>query len=130
MSFLKKPFQKLKEKAGRSSSDLGDSDHTIKEEVSNGHGGLESPNGSAPDETRRQSREVLREQKARRSMDKEKLKIEALKRTQLSRIESENFRASGPPELTKLYKPYSMNMSKNWNHENRVLFKDIDWARK
>lgn len=63
-------------------------------------------------------------------MDKERLKAEEKKRLTLARIESENFMKHGPPDLTKLYRPYSMNMSKNWNHENRILFKEIDFESK
>lgn len=129
MSFLKKPFQKFKDRGSRNSGDF--SEGTPKD---NGANGAQSPilkdaNGGAetPD-SRRVSKELLREQKVRRSMDKERLKIEAMKRAQLSRIESETFMRTGPPDLTKLYRPYSMNMSKNWNHENRVQFKDIDFA--
>ena len=63
-------------------------------------------------------------------MDKERSKVEAKKRQSMRRIESEAFMRDAPPELTKLYKPFSMNMSKRWNHENRVLFKDLDFASK
>lgn len=59
-------------------------------------------------------------------MDKERVKAEHKKRESMARIEDEKFLTEGPPELTKLYRPYSMNMSKRWNHENRVLFKDLD----
>ncbi len=60
-------------------------------------------------------------------MDKERVKIENKKREIMAKIEDERFIKEGPPELTKLYRPYSMNMSKRWNHENRILFKDVDW---
>jgi hypothetical protein len=133
MSFLKKPFQKLKEKH-RQSGDF--SDASVSKEANGNATGRKSTgdipsNGvETPPDDRRQSREMLREQKNRRSMEKERNKIEAMKRAQLSRIESENFMRTGPQDLTKLYKPFSMNMSKSWNHENRVLFKDIDFASK
>lgn len=81
-------------------------------------------------DSRRKSQELLQQEKVRRSMDKERVKAEAKKRATLARIESENFMKEGPPDLTKLYRPYSMNMSKNWNHEHRMLFKEIDFASK
>lgn len=97
----------------------------------NNDNGMETPtNGAAtPTGDRRKSRDVLMEEKARRSMDKERSKVEARKRQSMRRIESEAFMRDAPPELTKLYKPFSMNMSKRWNHENRVLFKDLDFAK-
>jgi hypothetical protein len=132
MSFLKKSLAKLKEKTHRNSGDF--SDDYKKENGANGasHSGIDSPNGAATptSEHKRQSKEILREQKVRKSLDKERNKIEAMKRAQLARIESQNFMATGPPDLTKLYRPYSMNMSKNWNHENRILLKDIDFSSK
>lgn len=63
-------------------------------------------------------------------MDKERLKVEQKKRQQLARIASENFMREGPEEVTSLYRPFSMNMSKRWNHENRQLFKELDFEKK
>jgi hypothetical protein len=60
-------------------------------------------------------------------MDKERGKIEEKKRQQLARIESARFMEEGPPELTKLYRPFSMNMSKRWDHDPRLLFKDLNF---
>jgi len=137
MSFLKKPFNKLKnihkndsvEKEGPSTpkADSGNSSTNGAAEAAAQNGATGADGARTPPEKRRQSKEVIREEKARRSMDKERVKIEAMKRAQLARIESENFIRTGPPDLTKLYKPYSMNMSKSWNHEHRVLFKDLDF---
>jgi hypothetical protein len=45
-------------------------------------------------------------------------------------IEDERFLQVGPPDLTKLYRPYRMNMSKRWTREHRVLFKELDFASK
>ena len=142
MSFLKKPFRKL---TGSSKSDdlnaLQDkaegvntptkNDSTTTSSLINDKNGNATPNGSTtPTEDKRKSREILRQEKDRRSMDKERSKVEAKKRQSMRRIESEAFMRDAPPELTKLYKPFSMNMSKRWNHENRVLFKDMDFASK
>ena len=142
MSFLKKPFRKL---TGSSKSDdlnaLQDkaegvntptkNDSTTTSSLINDKNGNATPNGSTtPTEDKRKSREILRQEKDRRSMDKERSKVEAKKRRSMRRIESEAFMRDAPPELTKLYKPFSMNMSKRWNHENRVLFKDMDFASK
>ena len=65
-------------------------------------------------------------ERKRRSMDKERVKAETRKRESMARIEDEKFLQEGPPDLTKLYRPFSMNMSKRWNHEHRLLFKDLD----
>jgi hypothetical protein len=145
MSFLKKPFDKLKglnrsSSVKESGSDKGSvSGAPSKEQgveeglngATNGAGKEKSNGSSTPDlNNRRRSQEVIREEKLRRSMDKERVKAEAKKRQTLARIESENFMREGPPDLTKLYRPYSMNMSKNWNHEHRILFKEIDFSSK
>jgi aspartyl-tRNA synthetase len=61
-------------------------------------------------------------------MDKERIKLEQKRRQQLARIESENFLKEGPEDITKLYRPFSMNMSKYRNHEKRTLFKELDFA--
>lgn len=139
MSFLKKPFKKLKGLNSGSDKNSVNSSTPGKEEgvdsASNG-----ASNGSAKEkrnstmppgvESRRKSQEILQREKVRRSMDKERVKAEAKQRATLARIESETFMKEGPPDLTKLYRPYSMNMSKSWNHEHRILFKDIDFASK
>lgn len=146
MSFLKKPFRKLtglktldhdQTKAepiiSPSSSSNTNTSASNNSPITNGKSsnGSATPNGSTtPPEDRRKSREAIREERARRSLDKERQKIEAKKRQTMRRIESENFMRDAPPELTKLYKPFSMNMSKRWNHENRRLFKDLDFASK
>jgi len=133
MSFLKKPFDKLKNRHSRHSEP--GSSNTSKENVNGTEKATEPQNGhtngtSSPNPNRRVSKEVLREEKERRSLDKERVKVEAMKRAQLARIESANFLQTGPEDLTKLYKPYSMNMSKERNGEHRVLFKEIDFASK
>jgi len=132
MSFLKKPFQKLKGLKESSSDKLSDTD-TGSGTDGNGTNGATNGNtksGTNTPDDRRRSQELLRGERIRRSMDKERLKAEEKKRLTLARIESENFMQHGPPDLTKLYRPYSMNMSKNWNHENRILFKEIDFESK
>jgi hypothetical protein len=135
MSFLKKPFKKLKGFSGSEKDSVSSSTPSKEEGPSNG-----ATNGSAKEkrhstmppeiDSRRQSQEILQQERVRRSMDKERTKAEAKKRATLARIESETFLKEGPPNLTKLYRPYSMNMSKNWNHEHRSLFKEIDFASK
>jgi hypothetical protein len=165
MSFLKKPFRKLKEMNNGSSPDNTSTDSVpIKNEAgsdpvlsttsdvdakspTNGSTttGIRSiafafaPNGktktngssgtSTPEraDSKRQSREILNQERKRRSMDKERLKAETKKRESMAKIEDERFIQEGPPELTKLYRPYSMNMSKRWNAEDRLLFKNINW---
>lgn len=156
MSFLKKPFKKLKGLGSGSDKESVSSATPSKEGSVNGANAtatatasasapaLASPtvarNGSVlkakPNdstmsiEERRRSQEVLNQEKVKKSMDKERNKAEAKKRAALARIQSEVFMKEGPADLTNLYRPYSMNMSKSWNHENRVLFKDINFARK
>jgi aspartyl-tRNA synthetase len=134
MSFLKKPLDRLKG-LNRSATIKKDKDSTSstpsKEEgLDSPANGFEKSNGSNTPDDRRRSQDLLQKERERRSMDKERHKIEEKKRQTLARIESENFIREGPPELTKLYRPYSMNMSKNWNHEHRILFKEIDFASK
>jgi hypothetical protein len=130
MSFLKKPFKKLKEintsSNNSTDSDTPDKNSGINTPVLNGNGSSTPTNG----ENKRQSREIIQADKIRRSMDKERLKAETKKRESMARIEDEKFIQEGPPELTKLYRPYSMNMSNRWNHENRILFKDLDLLSK
>ena len=137
MSFLKKPLRKLTESLKSDKpGDLQDKEEGSNTPTKNGspttsnlsNGKHTDSNGTtSPSDDKRKSREVLREEKIRRSMDKERSKAEARKRQTMRRIESEAFMRDAPPELTKLYKPFSMNMSKRWNHENRVLFKELDF---
>lgn len=138
MSFLKKPFKKLKDlnsssekdKVSEGSTTPSKEEPTIDSPIARNGSIKAGPNGSKLSiDERRRSQEVMKEEKLRRSMDKERNKAEAKKRATLARIESENFMREGPPDLTKLYRPYSMNMSKNWNHEHRILFKEIDFAK-
>ncbi|KAI1001031.1 Aspartate--tRNA ligase, cytoplasmic [Podosphaera aphanis] len=42
--------------------------------------------------------------------------------------QNEGLYSEGSEEATELYRPLSMNMSKKISHENRILFKDIDFA--
>jgi aspartyl-tRNA synthetase len=78
-------------------------------------------------DSKRQSREILQAERAKKSMDRERAKVETKKRESMARIEDERFLKEGPPALTKLYRPYSMNQSKRWTHEDRLLFKNLDW---
>jgi hypothetical protein len=100
---------------------------SIKEHI----GGGTPQNGTPPvADSRRTSQDAVRAEKHRRSLDKQRVKIEEQKRQQLKRIESEAFMENGPEEMTKLYRPFSMNQSKHWNHEHRVLFKQLNFERK
>lgn len=127
MSFLKKPLRKIRELG--ISKDNGSSDSVPASTSSTPLDGASTPvngNGaSTPD--RRQSKEVIEADRKRRSVDKARIKAENKKRQSLARIEDEKFIKEGPPELTKLYKPYSMNMSKRWDQEKRLLFKELDF---
>ena len=132
MSFLKKPFDKLKNRHNRNSV-VADNNDASKENVNGAESPVRAHNGhtngaESPNPNKRVSKEVIREEKERRSLDKERVKVEAMKRAQLARIESANFMKTGPEDLTKLYKPYSMNMSRERNWENRLLFKELDFA--
>jgi hypothetical protein len=82
---------------------------------------------STPEDSRRQSREILRAEKQQQAMEKERKKKETKLRETMARIEDEKFLREGPPQLTKLYKPFSMNMSKTRGTQDRVLFKEIDF---
>ena len=139
MSFLKKTLKKFNPK-DKDSVKTSPTESPISSPPSGGDGSGIARNGSVKDspngsvlpsvDERRKSQEVTHQEKLRRSMDKEHKKAEAKKRFTLARIESENFMREGPPDLTKLYRPYSMNMSKNRNHERRILFKEIDFQSK
>ncbi len=144
MSFLTKRFRKLKGISYENSSNDKSFD-SVPSKVeglnSNTGSGTDSPptNGATKGTTngtstpklngdsKRQSREVIQAERARRSLDRERLKTENKKRESMARIEDERFLKEGPPSLTKLYRPYSMNQSKRWTHEDRLLFKNLDW---
>jgi len=142
MSFIKKRFSKLYQAAHHASGDSSGYSTPNKEEgpngsLSNGTSTSSSTNesqkkdhgvtyGTDTPHSRRRSREVIAAERKRRSMNKERAKAETRKRELMARIEDEKFIQEGPHDLTKLYKPFSMNMSKRWNHENRLLFKDLD----
>jgi valyl-tRNA synthetase len=137
MSFLKKPFKKIKNLGKDTDSDDGivtKTDHAsgtstpqsvTENGTANGHGTVAPLNGNSV----RQSSENVRADKQRRSLDKARVKAENKKRESMARIDDEKFLEEGPPELTQLYRPYSMNQSKRWNHENRVLFKELNFER-
>lgn len=138
MSFLKKPFRKLKDIGHIGSDHLPsktDTDSASNKSSTNGTGtptngqtnGIEKAVNGSDVDSRRQSREIINAERERRSMDKQRTKAETRKRETMARIEDEKFLEEGPPDMTKLYKPFSMNMSKERNNENRVLFKDLDF---
>lgn len=135
MSFLKKPFRKFKEINGSSHNNSSDSIPGKEEGISgsstptNAVGGSSTPiaNVDTPPGSKRQS---LDSDRKRVSVDKARIKAENKKRQSLARIEDERFLKEGPPQLTKLYKPFSMNMSKKWDQEKRQLFKELDFKRK
>lgn len=133
MSFLKKPFRKIKTGLSGHSEDAAPSpvnSAPSKEEGINGsftppqHDGNSTPTATAT--SKRQSRELSRD--GRKSMDGQRSTKEHKKEQSLARIEDEKFLQEGPADLTRLYKPYSMIQSKHWRHEQRTLFKEIDFA--
>lgn len=141
MSFLKKPFRKLKEKVRDSSTERGSNgapetassvssvNGTGNGTPVNGHTNGEAiVTGNTPDGSRRQSREIITQERQRRSIDKQRTKAETRKRESMARIEDEKFLEEGPEDMTKLYRPFSMNQSKRRPNENRALFKDLDFA--
>ncbi|EDN95597.1 hypothetical protein SS1G_11475 [Sclerotinia sclerotiorum 1980 UF-70] len=143
MSALKKRLSKLiPDRIGKPNSNNSSSENVpsvpSKEE---GIDGSSASNGATPSSprnhgaqtpersnSRRVSREIIEQNRARKSMDKERSKAENKKRQSLARIEDEKFLKEGPEALTQLYRPYSMIQSKHWRHEERALFKDINWA--
>ena len=128
MSFLKKPLKRLTGNFRSESPSAPQDKEEGSSTTSSPKNGTATPNGAnTPPGDKRRSREVIRAEKAHRSLDLDRKKVEAKKRQSMRRIESEAFMRDAPPELTKLYKPYSMNMSKRWNHEKRALFKDLDF---
>ena len=142
MSFLAKRLKKLKVLGNNESSEDQSTDSLpskFEGVNSNAGSGTDTPptngtNGTSTPrlngDSKRQSREVIEAERVRKSLDKERLKTEKKKRQSLAKIEDERFLKEGPPQLTKLYRPYSMNQSKRWTHEDRLLFKNIDWESK
>jgi hypothetical protein len=143
MSFLTKRLKKLKVLGNNESSDNQSIDSVPSKFEginSNAGSGTDTPptngntNGTSTPrlngDSKRQSREVIEAERVRRSLDKERLKTEKKKAQSMAKIEDERFLKEGPPQLTKLYRPYSMNQSKRWTHEDRLLFKNIDWESK
>ncbi|TAQ83819.1 hypothetical protein B7494_g7854 [Chlorociboria aeruginascens] len=128
MSFIKKSLKKLK-----GFTDDGDKDSATSGASSNGTNGNGTGHATPTSATdipaaKRESREILAADKKRRSMDRERVKVEHKKRESMARIEDEKFLREGPPELTSLYRPFSMNQSKHWTHEKRVQFKEVNFA--
>lgn len=144
MSFLKKPFRKIKDigsnTPSNASSDTEGSkpegvsvntsvtSNSVRDGSANGSRTGFALNGNST--SKRQSAEIIAADRQRRSIDKARMKAENKKRQSMARIEDEKFLEEGPPDLTKLYRPYSMNMSKRWNKEHRVLFKEMDFQSK
>ncbi|TVY59555.1 Cytoplasmic aspartate--tRNA ligase, partial [Lachnellula suecica] len=142
MSFLKKPFKKIRDlKSGNHSNNDLPSDVPASKAEGIGESsagssisginanGAPHTNGATPPASNRQSQELTNADRKRRSVDKARTKAENKKRQSLARIEDEKFLREGPPALTKLYKPYSMNMSKKWDQEKRILFKELDFKQ-
>ncbi|RDL39783.1 Class II aaRS and biotin synthetase [Venustampulla echinocandica] len=135
MSFLKKPLRKFK--SGFSSSDTSNDSVSSRivtpSSISlNDSGNVDSAidrvsNSGTSTPNKRQSQEFILAQRQKRSLDKSRAKAENKKRESLAKIEDEKFLQEGPADLTKLYRPYSMNMSKRWNHENRINLKELDF---
>lgn len=128
MSFLKKHLNKLRD--GRDSPTDGPSSlKKIEQQLNGAISEDTSPGGSGANtpDSRRRSREQIREERVRRSLDKERSKAEAKKRQSLARMEEERFLEEGPENMTRLYKPFSMNMSKHRDNQARVLFKELDF---
>lgn len=135
MSFLKKPFKKLKDLHPGSPANSSDSEKGVEgvstpRSVTFSNGKATPNNGTATSDQKRQSREIIAADKKKLHDEKKHAKAEAKKRQSMAKIDDETFLKEGPPNLTKLYRPYSMNMSKKWNHENRILFKELDFASK
>lgn len=142
MSFLTKRLKKLKVLGSNDWSDdqsIDSMPSKVEGINSNAGSGTDTPptngtNGTSTPrlngDSKRQSREVIEAERARKSLDKGRLKAEKKKRQSMAKIEDERFLKEGPPQLTKLYRPYSMNQSKRWTHEDRLLFKSIDWESK
>lgn len=162
MSFLKKPFKKIRDHIPGSTHDAtGTETPKTEPEVPSKEEGFATP--SAGDETppiaaaaspssrfpfslgsdsARASREIPRDgnkdrkslDKTRRSMDKVRKSMDKATRGEqrkihsLARLESERYMATAPDGLVKLYRPMSMNQSKDWQHAERRPFRDLNFA--
>lgn len=116
MSFLKKPLEKIKSFKPSNSSSPRSSTEAVATPASS--------NASADNVHRKDPKEIEVERK-RKSEDKQRRKSENAERQQEFRRKDERFLQEGPEELTALYKPLSLNMSKKWTHEDRFDFKNL-----
>jgi hypothetical protein len=106
---------------GSESSLSGSSRSSSKErEKANGSNGSASP----PTNPKYRPHDEIVTERIRRSEDKLKRRSNSVK--SMSKRRDEIFLEEGPEELTKLYKPLSMNMSRRRNYAERFSFKDLD----
>jgi aspartyl-tRNA synthetase len=83
-------------------------------------------NGNAATTASPSGRDAMnRERPARSTQNAETKEADTMTRTKGQKRAQKDL-----PYLAKLYRPYSMNMSRRWIHEERILFKDIDFTSK
>jgi hypothetical protein len=133
---LKAPLGKLKQIATRSQSNSAASEtsqssasetHHPRFTVRNGPHAMDK-NGEPP--VRRHSGG----RKSAKSESKATRKSESWRQINSTREKDEEFLKNGPPELTNLYKPLSMNMSQRrenqgLEHSGRYQFEELDFRR-
>jgi hypothetical protein len=112
---LKKPFDKLK--SGSSSS----GSPTVAGEMEP-EGRLENGNNHSTGTQHRKSQEA----KQQKDEERQKIKTDTKHREEMVKKNEVDFLHDGPEELTSLYKPISMNMSKSWPREARFMLRDLD----
>lgn len=87
--------------------------------------GSHTPDSAINNPKYRPHDEIVAE-RLRRSVDKSRRRSNSRNRQSMTKRRDQVFLEDGPEELTKLYKPLSMNMSKNRKYDERFDFKDLD----
>lgn len=116
MDIIKKPFNKLKQ-LGDSRSASRSSSMDVARDAAGSPSGVPAHH---PDQA------TIDAEKHKRDEETKRRKHEAKMEQDEFRKQDEKFLEEGPEELTRLYKPLSLNMSKKRNYELRFKLKDLD----
>lgn len=125
MSFIKKPFEKIKSFGSDRSRSQSRKSTDLAHMNGNGNGTSSPANGESPNATSRNTEEIERA-RHRRSEDKLRRKSQSKQRPDSVVRKDEKFLETAPEEMIKLYKPFSMNQSKRWDGQERFSLKDVD----
>lgn len=117
MDLIKKPFTKLKQLGGSGSPSRSSSMDVTRETA-------DASPSSIPAHHPEQAQ--VDAAKHKRSEEAKHRKHEAKREQDEFRKQDEKFLREGPEELTRLYRPLSLNMSKKRDYEMRFKFGDLD----